>query len=88
MEPYEHLQPPVYHFDLYRLADPEELEFMGIRDYLTGNSVCLVEWPDKGRGILSAPDVLIDIEITGKEREIHCHAQTEVGKQLLIGLTD
>lgn len=49
----------IAHFDLYRLAEPEELEFLGFRDYLTDNTLCLIEWPDRAEGILG--DVGLEI---------------------------
>lgn len=60
----------VFHFDLYRLMDAEELEYMGIRDYLNEKSICFIEWPDKGEGLLPSPDVCIEISIKGTEREL------------------
>jgi tRNA threonylcarbamoyladenosine biosynthesis protein TsaE len=72
VEPYElasqsETQPrQVYHFDLYRLGDAEELEYLGIRDYLDEQSLCLVEWPERGEGILPAAD--LDIYLSYREQ--------------------
>lgn len=51
------VSPPLYHFDLYRLDDPEEILDLGFEDYFFGSGVCVVEWADKAK-LLWPPDHL------------------------------
>ncbi|MGO1247594.1 MAG: tRNA (adenosine(37)-N6)-threonylcarbamoyltransferase complex ATPase subunit type 1 TsaE [Oceanisphaera sp.] len=87
VEPYQVAAWQVYHFDLYRLSDPEELEYMGIRDYFTPDSLCLVEWPERGLGMLPAPDMDIRLQYDGVQRMALIEASTPVGVALLEKLT-
>ena len=79
VEPYEIGAVRAFHFDLYRLVDPEELEFLGIRDYFDGDALCLIEWPQKGAGFLPKPDLTITISPAAAGRSLHIAPQTERG---------
>ena len=59
----------IYHFDLYRLADPEELEMIGVRDYFSPDSLCLLEWPERGAGVVPSPDLTITLAVNGHGRK-------------------
>lgn len=83
VEPYEIALKSVYHFDLYRLNDPEELEYIGIRDYFDRDSLALIEWPDKGGEYLPSADLVIHISFINDGRKIIINAISDKGKSLL-----
>ena len=83
VEPYEFPGLRVYHFDLYRLGDPEELEFMGVRDYFDDSSVCLIEWSARGVGFLPPADLVINIEREGLGRRVQLQAFSVLGEGVI-----
>lgn len=88
VEPYELDEVDVFHFDLYRLADAEELEFMGFRDYQNSNTINLIEWPQQGQGVLPAPDLLIAIEFTPDGRKIKLTGKSLKASGLITQLSE
>jgi tRNA threonylcarbamoyladenosine biosynthesis protein TsaE len=79
IEPYTLGDQDIYHFDLYRLEDAEELEFLGAREYLEGGDLCLIEWPEKGAGFLPQADVNVTINKVNNRRNVEIELRTDRG---------
>ena len=76
----------VAHFDLYRLGDAEELEYLGYRDYLNPQTLCLIEWPQRATGYLNAVDVAIELDYDPEGRSLTLAAGSDWGRELLSRL--
>lgn len=72
----------VLHLDLYRIEDPEELEFLAIRDLFDSETVLLVEWPDRGGNMLPPPDLVLHFDENHESRFVRLTAKTARGQQL------
>lgn len=72
----------VFHFDLYRLGNPGELDYMGVDEYFRPDSLCLIEWPEKAGGFLPSHDLQIGIDVSGEKRIIGITANTDHGEKV------
>lgn len=78
----------VFHFDLYRLNQPQELDYLGIEDYFIPNAICFVEWPEKGVGKLPLPDLSCYIEHAGDARKLKLIAHSVLGEEIMRRITE
>ena len=81
-EPYDTRIGRIWHLDLYRIADPDELEFIAIRDLVSDSVACLVEWPERGRGGIPEPDCLVTLAVDGFARRLRIEPRTPRGDAL------
>lgn len=86
VEPYQVDGWRLFHWDLYRLADPEELEYLGLRDQIDGEAVLLIEWPEHGPGELPPADLEITLSYAGEGRVCRLEPRSPSGQALLAGL--
>ena len=87
VEPYELECGSVYHFDLYRLAHPDELDYLGAEDYFAAEALCLIEWPERGAGFLPTPDLELTLTVTSEaSRQMQLRAQTLKGERAMARL--
>jgi tRNA threonylcarbamoyladenosine biosynthesis protein TsaE len=86
VEPYELPTGRVLHYDLYRLSDPEELEYLGLRDHLDDQTLTLIEWPERGGTLLPVPDLKLSLEVAPRGRQISWQALTSHGELMASAL--
>lgn len=86
VEPYQLPEGAAYHFDLYRIVDPEELELLGMRDYFAPDAFVMVEWPERGGGVLPQPDLTVHLDYAGPARHLTLRAATDKGREVLAAL--
>lgn len=79
VEPYALAGRDIYHFDLYRLTHPAELEAMGVRDYFRPDAVCLIEWPERASGLLPAADIEVVLQHAGAGRSVMLASHSAAG---------
>ena len=78
VEEYRTSKTTVVHYDLYRLSDPEELEYLGLRDHLAMDSLCFFEWPERGAGVLPAPALEVRLDFDADPREYETNRRRRV----------
>ena len=86
VEPYELDHHRIYHFDLYRLTDPSEIEFLGVDEYFSQDSLCLVEWPEKGADFLPEPDLVIELDVYECGRIMKVYPHSGPGEMMMTPL--
>jgi tRNA threonylcarbamoyladenosine biosynthesis protein TsaE len=87
IEPYVSGAIKLYHFDLYRLGDGEELEYLGARDAFAERALCVIEWPERAGDWLPPPDLHVHLAIAGSGREARMSGHTDLGEALIAILT-
>ena len=91
VEPYLINGQQIYHFDLYRLGEPDELEYAGGRDYFDEESICLIEWPEKAVGYLPVADMLCQLSYKTEQghegRSCELSSNTHKGRKIIDSLS-
>jgi tRNA threonylcarbamoyladenosine biosynthesis protein TsaE len=83
VEVYETSAVSLVHLDLYRLRDAAELEHLGVRELARPGYVWLIEWPDRGEGLLPPPDLVVSLRGGIDRHEVNVTATSALGKAWL-----
>lgn len=88
VERYDVANKVIFHFDLYRVSDPEELEYLGLDDYFNHNSLCLIEWAKQGSEYLPKPDLIITLRYQDSARKAMLQPLSDLAINLCEYLKD
>jgi tRNA threonylcarbamoyladenosine biosynthesis protein TsaE len=83
VESYQNEKVSIHHFDCYRISDPEELEYIGVREYSNSENIQLIEWPNLGKGAIPKADIVVSISGSGDYRDMLFNSNSEKGLMLL-----
>jgi tRNA threonylcarbamoyladenosine biosynthesis protein TsaE len=83
VESYQGTSLQIHHFDLYRIHDETELDYIGFRDYFRNNAVCCIEWPERAMTYLAKPDIQFTLTMEGAGRAMQLQAFSTVGNKML-----
>ena len=87
VEPYQSEAGPIYHFDLYRLGDPEELHFFGAEEYFSPETICILEWAERAGDLLPQPDLILQTDYRDStSRTVRLRGPTAAGQRVVAAL--
>lgn len=84
IETYQLQDVTIHHLDLYRLSDPEELEYLGIDDICQDEGICLIEWPERGAGVLPEPGLSLELRHLDHGREMIARSHNSTAQRWLL----
>jgi len=87
VESYQVANLQLHHFDLYRIHDETELDYIGFRDFFAGSSIFFIEWPENARHYLELADISFSLVTKGAGRELHAQAFSSAGVEILSCLS-
>lgn len=76
------------HFDLFRMASPEEFADAGFLEYFGNETICIIEWPEKGSGILPQADIDGTFAILGTARQITLCSHSPAGQEIISAISN
>ncbi len=83
IESYQVADKSMHHLDLYRISDPDELEWLGLADLLGSTSLVLIEWPERGLGAIPPADLRLRLDHADESRDVMATAETARGLEWL-----